>query len=146
MVIGMHQDANILSEKNRLLTALKTSLCTYTAAAPAHKRYVASAQVGAWYRYAALREVYGMPVERPVVVTGGDCPGARANVRLAGNIKPLRLLLSSQDRSDGSTSRGQKRRRQKATLDDAIILEHLVSVALLVIDSACLISLLYACY
>ena len=83
-----------------------------------------------------------MPVERPVVDTGVDCPGARPHLRLAGNIKPLQSLLSSQDHNDGSSNRGKKRRRQQATLDDAIILEHLVSCA----ASASSIRVLYACH
>ena len=71
MAIGVHRDPNILSEKNLLLTALKTGSRGCRSTASAQKRYVASARAGTWYRYAALREVYGMSIEHPLVDAGG---------------------------------------------------------------------------
>ena len=126
LVIGVHRDANILSEKNILLTALKTGLRGCHATAHAHKRYIACARVGTWCRYAALREVYGMPIEQPFVDVGGGRPSGRPQQQLKGNVKPLHALVSSQKPSDGS-SRERKRRRQQTAVDDAIILDHLVS-------------------
>ncbi len=135
MAIGVHRDPNILSEKNLLLTALKTGSRGCRSTASAQKRYVASARAGTWYRYAALREVYGMSIEHPLVDAGGGGggggPGGRPRPRLKGNVKPLHSLRSSQELSNSSSHdssrRGRKRRRQQTAADDAIILDHLVS-------------------
>ena len=143
MVIGTHRDRDILSEKNITLLALKKDRRSCNAAVHAHKRYVASAQVGAWSRYAALREVYGLPVERMDTQGGRDEPGARPHPPLLGNVKPLHSLLSSRDHSEdglrrssqtsdkiksGDSSKEEERRRQQTAADDAI-LDHVVSDA-----------------
>lgn len=143
IVVGVSRDRDVLSDKNLLLTALKVK-CSCRAPAPAHKRYAATAGVGAWCRYAALREVYGMPIEQRTAKRGGAGPGARPHPRLRGNVKPLQSLLSSQDpgeditdssnletgNNSASSNKGRKRRRQQAAVDDAIILRHVVSHAL----------------
>jgi hypothetical protein len=133
MAIGVHRDPNIISEKNILLTALKTGLRGCRATAFAQKRYVACARAGTWCRYAALREVYGMPIEQPFVDACGGGPGGRPHQHLKGNVKPLQSLISSQEPNDGNSQshdsrrRGRKRRREQTAVDDAIILDHLVS-------------------
>ena len=145
MVLGTRRDRDILSEKNITLLALKKDRRSCNAAVHAHKRYVASSQVGAWSRYAALREVYGLPVEHMGMQGGRDKSGAcRPHPPLVGNVKPLHSLLSSREHGeDGfrsssqsseqgdSSRRARKRRRQQTAADDAIILDHVVSDALL---------------
>lgn len=127
VAIGLQRDTEIHSEKNLVLTAVSkpqqpvmSCVCaptvyggrgcrTWNAATHkrhggAQRRYVGSDGVGAWWRYTALREVYGLsrlPAES----------GQRPPQRLQGNVKPLRKLAAqtSKQRRGRPQSRGNER-------------------------------------